>query len=111
MSQQTQNASFTVVVKPPAAPAAPPPSPLTITQNGANLPDEQAAAATTGDLVCKVSGGTPPYKFQLTGGQLPPGMGLSGQPNDDGSLSVFIEGTPSAPGAFNFALTITDSTA
>jgi beta-glucanase (GH16 family) len=50
------------------------------------------------------SGGTPPYQWQVTGGSLPPGLGL------DASSGV-ISGTPSAVGNANFTLTVSDANA
>jgi large repetitive protein len=101
----TINASYTVTV----APAVPPPNPLTITPNGGNLPSEQVGVADSGDVVGVVTGGTPPYTFEVTGGQLPPGMSLSSSENPDGSEIVTIDGTPTQSGAFNFSLSVTDS--
>jgi hypothetical protein len=46
------------------------------------------------------SGGTAPYTFAVTSGNLPDGITLAG----DGSLS----GTPTLPGIFNFTVTATD---
>lgn len=45
--------------------------------------------------------GTAPYTFELTGGQLPPGLTLAS--NGD------ISGTPAAIGTFNFSVKVTDS--
>jgi hypothetical protein len=98
-------ASFTVTVKP----TAPPPSPLTIEPNGGNLAEETQGTADNGDKVCVISGGTPPYQLSVNQGSLPPGMQLSSEQNADGSLAVFIEGTPTQSGAFSFGLTVTDS--
>jgi len=48
------------------------------------------------------SGGTPPYTWSITGGSLPPGLGLSG---------VTIGGTPTTAGTYPFTLTVTDGAA
>jgi photosystem II stability/assembly factor-like uncharacterized protein len=48
-----------------------------------------------------VSFGTPPYNWQLTGGQLPNGLTL----RSDGELL----GTPAQVGTFNFSIKVTDS--
>jgi hypothetical protein len=56
-----------------------------------------------------ISGGKPPYKLEVTQGTFPPGMQLTTEPNADGSVNVFIEGTPTQAGAFSFGLTVSDS--
>ena len=47
------------------------------------------------------SGGAVPYKWSLSAGDLPPGMGL----NADGSIA----GKPTAPGTYSFTVRVTDS--
>jgi hypothetical protein len=47
------------------------------------------------------SGGTAPYSFALAAGELPPGLTLS--------PAGLLGGTSTAPGAFNFAVTVTDA--
>lgn len=47
------------------------------------------------------TGGAPPYRWTLTGGTLPPGIGVS--------AAGVIEGTPTAAGFFSFMLMVTDS--
>jgi hypothetical protein len=49
-----------------------------------------------------ISGGTPPYSFRLTSGQLPPGLTLD-------SGTGFIDGTPTQIGTFNFVAGASDS--
>jgi hypothetical protein len=49
-----------------------------------------------------ISGGTPPYSFRLTSGQLPPGLTLD-------SGTGFIDGTPTQIGTFNFVAGGSDS--
>lgn len=99
----TQNANFTVTVKPAAAA-------LTITPNGGNLNSETVGVADPGDKVCNISGGTPPYQFSVSQGSLPPGMGLTAEQNADGvSTDIFIEGTPTQSGAFSFQLSVSDA--
>ncbi len=71
----------------------------TIALNPASLPDASAEAAYTQSL--SASGGTAPYNFTVTSGALPPGLSLS----SDGSLS----GTPTAAGAYAFAVRVADS--
>lgn len=51
--------------------------------------------------VVLATGGAPPYHVVLTGGTLPPGLSLS----DDGHLV----GSPTANGAFNFSLDLSDA--
>lgn len=46
------------------------------------------------------SGGAVPYQWSLSGGDLPPGVGL----NADGSLA----GTPTGSGTYNFSVKVTD---
>ncbi|MBF0545979.1 MAG: Ig-like domain-containing protein [Candidatus Riflebacteria bacterium] len=48
-----------------------------------------------------VSGGFPPYSFQLTTGNLPDGLSLSTSGN--------ISGTPTATGTFSFRISVSDS--
>ena len=51
---------------------------------------------------CPATNGTPPYKYALTSGTLPPGLtGLAGTGN--------ITGTPTAPGTFPISVQVTDS--
>jgi hypothetical protein len=47
------------------------------------------------------SGGTPPYSWSVTGGQLPPGLALS--------TAGVISGTPTTTGSFNATIRVTDS--
>ena len=47
------------------------------------------------------TGGTPPYRWNLAGGALPPGLSLS--------LAGVIDGTPSEPGSFSIIVMVTDS--
>ncbi len=62
------------------------------------LPDAEESLAYSFDLL--VSGGTAPWNFNLTSGQIPPGMSLSG---------ARLSGTPSVGGLFNFTITVSDS--
>lgn len=50
----------------------------------------------------QVAGGTPPLAFTLTRGKIPPGIML--QPH-----SGIVSGTPTAAGAYTFAVTVSDS--
>ena len=49
-----------------------------------------------------ISGGTAPYSYVVTSGQLPPGVTLN---PSTGTLS----GVPTAPGSYSFVVTVTDS--
>jgi len=48
------------------------------------------------------SGGTPPYRWAITGGSLPTGLSLD-------AASGAVTGTPGATGVFNFTVQVTDS--
>jgi uncharacterized protein YhjY with autotransporter beta-barrel domain len=63
------------------------------------LPQAQEQAAYADALTA--TGGTAPYRFAVTGGDLPKGVTLSGE----GALA----GTPSEHGSFAFTVTVTDS--
>src|SRR5215472_7115646 len=65
-----------------------------------NLPSGLEGSVYSGNL--KVSGGTSPYKFAVTSGQMPQGVNL-----DEGSGNV--SGTPSAAGTFSFSVTVSDA--
>lgn len=83
-----------------------------VLQDGAQvvLPDEQVGAAVDQALFT-VSGGKPPYQVTQTG--VPDGESVTTANNPDGSMSVFLEGTPTtatAAGTPNeIAVTITDA--
>ena len=66
-----------------------------------SLPDAAVSEAYTATLTA--SGGTNPYKWQVTSGTLPPGLSL---PTDTGEIS----GTPSSAGTFSFTIQVQDST-
>jgi hypothetical protein len=95
-------ANFTLTVAPAAAP-------LSITPQGGMLPSEIQGVEDKGEQIAVVSGGTPPYNISVTAGTVPPGMQVSTQQNPDGSVAVFLEGTPTQPGAFSFTVTVADS--
>lgn len=48
------------------------------------------------------SGGTPPYSWSISSGQLPPGIALD-------PVAGYLDGTPTQVGTFNFVATVTDS--
>jgi hypothetical protein len=84
---------------PSSAPAATPHSnsSLTIVPVPTSASVGVAYGATLG-----VSGGTAPYSFSLNSGQMPGGIRLDA---DTGTIS----GTPTAPGSFSFAVSVSDS--
>jgi hypothetical protein len=87
---------------------------FTITINPARtlaITPEQWAPVTVGsfsNLWIDGGGGTRPYRWAVTAGQLPPGMSLI-QDNPSGPL-VRVGGTPTTAGTFTFTLRLTDAT-
>jgi hypothetical protein len=93
---QTATGTFTIVINPAQA--------LAITP-------EQWAPVTVGsfsNLWIDGSGGSRPYRWAVTAGQLPPGMSLI-QDNPSGPL-VRVGGTPTTAGTFTWTLRLTDAT-
>lgn len=77
------------------------PDPVVIT-----LPGPVARSGTVGEFYFQnlfASGGSPPYDWSITGGQLPPGLELVSASNGNR-----IEGTPTTAGTFVFTLTVMD---
>ena len=72
---------------------------LTI-QTASPLPSATVAAAYSTTL--SATGGTPPYRWSLSSGSLPPGLAL-------GSTTGVINGIPTTPGSFSFTMRVTDS--
>ena len=72
------------------------PAPLTVSST---LPS--ATVGTSYDSALKVTGGTAPYTFSMSSGELPSGIALA---DKTGTFS----GTPSAAGSFSFAVLVTD---
>jgi hypothetical protein len=92
---QTATGTFTIVINPAQT--------LAITP-------EQWAPVTVGsfsNLWIDGSGGSRPYRWAITAGQLPPGMSLI-QDNPSGPL-VRVGGTPTTAGTFTFTLRLTDA--
>jgi hypothetical protein len=92
---QQATGTFTITINPPRT--------LAITP-------EQWQPVTVGsfaNLWIDGSGGSRPYRWAQTAGQLPPGMSLI-QDNPSGPL-VRVGGTPTAAGTFNFTLRLTDA--
>jgi hypothetical protein len=73
-------------------------SPLTITTT--SLPSTTVGSLTRSKIA--VSGGAQPLTWKVTGGQLPPGLKLN-------PTNGTISGVPTAPGAYRFAVMVTDS--
>ena len=84
---------------------------FTITINSAvpleiTLPGPTAQSGTVGQFYFQnlfASGGETPYTWSITGGALPPGLGIVHASNGNR-----IEGTPTAAGTFTFNLTVQD---
>lgn len=85
---------------PPARPqqAAPAAEPLTITTESFL----RWAAQFPYDFPLHAQGGTPPLRWKVASGTLPPGVELDAEHGR-------LRGTPSSTGEFHFALTVTDS--
>jgi PKD repeat protein len=73
--------------------------PISISPN--TLPN--GTVATPYSQTLTASGGTAPYEFSLSGGNLPPGLGLS--------PTGIVSGTPTSPGDFAFSIVATDASA
>ena len=79
-------------------PNAPPPSALTLSI--AALPQGVVGASYNGTF--SVSGGVSPYTWNVSSGQLPPGLTL-------GAATGIISGTPTSAGNYSFEIKVTDS--
>ena len=96
--------SFSLNVKPGSANA------LALVPTSGSLPQETEGVAVAGDLIAKVSGGVPPYTYDIEG--LPAGMSATEIDNGDGSFSVEATGTPAAgastggDGAGNYTVSV-----
>jgi hypothetical protein len=117
----TETITFSIAVNP----APPPTNPFSVTDaSGDVLTDgetitllpETVGILDPGQVLFEVKGGTPPYTYQIVSGSLPeysgPSDGLSKVVNSDGSETVSLSGTPSAPsptGGNSFAIQISDS--
>jgi hypothetical protein len=94
---QQATGTFTIVINPAQGLAITP-------EQWAPLP-----VGSFGNLWIDGSGGTRPYTWARTAGQLPPGMSLI-QDNPSGPL-VRVGGTPTTAGTFSFTLRLTDAQA
>lgn len=90
------SASTTPPSTPPNAPPAPAPS-LTVS---AALPSASEGSTYTGTITA--TGGTAPYVFSVSSGQLPTGLLL-------GASTGTISGMPAAAGTFAFSVSVSDS--
>ena len=105
---RTQTSTFTVKAQDQSSSAT---RTFTITINGPvtlaiTLPGPTARSGTVGTAYFQnlfASGGATPYTWSITGGQLPPGLGLVSAANGNR-----IEGTPTTAGTFTFTLTVRD---
>lgn len=110
MANETIN--FSLTVNPSTAP------PLSLVDGNGNpladgasvtLQPQTVGVADPGQVLFTVSGGTPPYTFNLASGQIPDGDQLTSTQNADGSETVSIEGTPTTPGPATFAVMVADT--
>ena len=87
----TTRRTFTLTVDPPR--------PLVV-NNGSDVlaPGRVGVSYATGVFA---DGGTPPYRWSLVAGQLPPGLSLTSSPGR-------ITGTPTTAGSFTFTLRVAD---
>ena len=86
--------TFTITINPP--------TPVVIT-----LPGETSKAGTVGTAYFQnlfADGGSRPYTWSISAGQLPPGLALIRASNGNR-----VEGTPTTRGTFTFTLTVTDA--
>lgn len=88
----------------------PPPNPPTIVPSTGALPSEVEGVAVDSTPFAHVSGGVPPYTFQVAG--LPAGVNANETVNADGSSDISLSGTPAigdatgGDGAGNYAVVI-----
>lgn len=98
-------ASLSAITALSACGASPKAANLTLTTANALAISAQLPAATEGSSYTgsvTASGGTSPYHFVVTSGQIPQGINLD---QSTGSIT----GTPSAAGNFNFGVTVSNS--
>ena len=87
--------AYAVVVAPAACP--------TVTVSPATLPDPVFGSAYSETITA--AGGAAPYTFSVSGGALPPGLGLNPLGPDTASLA----GTPTTFGVYSFTITAIDA--
>ncbi|HEU5311739.1 MAG TPA: Ig domain-containing protein, partial [Candidatus Eisenbacteria bacterium] len=85
----TDTQAFTVVIAGP--------TPLHVTNPSPTLPGGTVGEPYERNLFA--NGGVPPYRWEITAGSLPPGLGLKGN---------VISGTPTTAGTFVFTATVKD---
>jgi len=95
---QTMQESPAVPLAITGASSSAPQSPLTISIG--SLPQGVVGSSYNGTLT--IAGGTAPYTWSLSSGQLPAGLSLS-------AASGAISGTPTSAGNFSFGVTVIDS--
>lgn len=106
---QTGTSTFTIEVRDASSPVATASAPMSLSviaqpnlqASGAGLPSGLTQVSYTANL--SASGGTPPYSWSLTSGQLPSGLNLSS--------TGAITGIPITVGQSNFTAQVTDSSA
>ena len=92
-SNQSATKQLRITVNPPPPP--PPPLSITTTTLGNGTVGQVYSSSVS------ATGGTPPYNWSVTAGALPGGLSLS--------TSGAISGTPTAAGAFDFTVSVTDA--
>lgn len=97
-SSPAQSATVSSVPLSVAAVTTDPSSQLAVTTT--TLPEGSVSAAYTVSLAA--TGGTSPYRWSVTAGNLPPGLGLAAN-------TGIISGTPTSSGTYSVGLTATDA--
>lgn len=104
-----ETSTFTVQVADAEKPAVTATQTFSITVQGVlTITTTSLASGTVGTAYAgtiNITGGVPPYNCSVSAGALPTGIALGAT----GSTSCPLSGTPSAAGAFNFTITVTDS--
>ena len=95
---QTMQSSTAVPLAITGASSGAPPAALSISIT--SLPQGVVGASYNGTLT--IAGGTAPYTWSVSSGQLPPGLSVS-------AASGAISGTPTSAGNFTFGVTVIDS--
>jgi len=93
-SRNSAARDFVIRVNPKPADA------VLVIETAPQLPD--AVAGSEYRLALAVSGGAPPFRWNMRGGTLPPGISLD-------AARGALTGTPSAPGSYRFAVQVADA--